>query len=319
MPDTGRPNLVVICGANASGKTRLGIEIARRHCAEIISADSRQVYRGLDIGTGKDLSEYRTGGAPVRAHLIDMVEPAEVYTLWHYQRDFYAAFRDISARGLLPVAVGGTGLYLEAILRDYQLANVPEDPQLRQALSGLGREELDARLKALDPALHERTDRTTVRRLVRAIEIAQAATRDAQPALDRPSIIPLVIAIAWPRETIRQRIRDRLDRRFAEGMLDEVRGLIERGVTHERLDQFGLEYRHISRHLRGLVGFTQMREELFTGICQLAKRQMTWFRGMERRGIAVTWVDGGEPAPALALVRHGLGTSPSAQMQRDPA
>jgi len=296
-------NLVAICGPNASGKTRLGVAVARAVDGEVISVDSRQVYRGMDIGTGKDLTEYGKGSDRVPVHLIDIVDPSETYTLWQFQRDFYRVFGEIRARGRMPVAVGGTGLYLEAVLRGYRLASGPADEALRAELAPLDREALDRRLLELDPSLYARTDRSTKRRLVRAIETAlRGREQQAQPEEPLPAIVPLVIAVKWPREELRRRIRERLERRLAGGLVEEVARLRAQGVTDERLEQIGLEYRYVARHLAGTLDRDAMREQLYTAICQFAKRQDTWFRGMERRGVPLHWVPGDHPEEALGLV-----------------
>jgi tRNA dimethylallyltransferase len=300
-------NLIAICGTTASGKTRLAIAIARRTDGEILSVDSRQVYRHMDIGTGKDLDEYTRDGERVPLHLVDIVEPAETYTLWHYQRDFYAAWRDARNRGKMPIACGGTGLYLEAVLRGYALSATPPDEAARRDLEQLSLDELLRMLASAAPAAYGRTDKANKRRVVRALEVALADRRaPAQPLIEPPEIHPLVIGVRWPREELRPRIRQRLDDRLAAGMIEEVRRLKESGIAEERLDAFGLEYRFVLRHLRGELPFDEMREQLAVAIGQFAKRQETWFRGMERRGVKVRWVDRGDVAAALEIVKREI-------------
>ena len=301
-------NLVAICGPTASGKTRIGVAVAQAIGGEIISVDSRQVYRGLDLGSGKDLSEYATPDGPVPYHLIDCADPGDIYTLWHYQRDFYRAFNEIRERGRMPVAVGGTGLYLEAVLKGYDIPNVPEDPVLRRQLMNEEKPVLENRLHQLDPARYERTDRSSKKRIVRALEVSLAGKPPDHAAVPaaRPDIRPLVIGVRSDRAVLHDRIRTRLDARFAAGMVDEVRRLLDAGVSRDRMELFGLEYRHITRHLLDSVPFTTMREELLRDIRRLAKRQQTWFRGMERRGIAVTWVANADTTAAVGTVREEL-------------
>ena len=278
------PNLVVICGTTASGKTRLGVEVASTLSGEIISVDSRQVYRGMDLGTGKDLDEYNTAQGRVPHHLIDIVEPSEIYTLYHYQRDFYRVFAEIEGRGRMPVAVGGTGLYLEAVLKYYDIPNVEENVQLRNELMLCDKEDLVVRLAALDAARCEKTDLSSKKRIVRSLEVAMSPVPQQEPRR-LPTINPLVLLIQWERSTLRARIRSRLEARLEAGMIDEVKRLIRDGLSRERLELFGLEYRAVSRHLFDKIPYGAMVDELACDIGRFAKRQETWFRGMERRGI----------------------------------
>jgi len=292
-------DLVVICGPNASGKTRLGVDLAGRCGGEIISVDSRQVYRGLDLGSGKDLEEYETPDGPIPYHLIDIADPHEVYSLWHFVEDFSHAFADIARRGQLPVAVGGTGLYLEAVLQGYEVPEVPPDEPLRRELMSRPHFELEEQLKKLDPERFRLADTTSKKRTVRALEIALA--RQAGTARIRRATAPgnpLVVGVRWDRAILRQRIERRLDQRLSEGLLEEVERLMEAGIGLARLEQLGMEYRHLGRHLAGQVSFEQMRADLLQSIGKLAKRQDTWFRGMDRRGIPVHWVEGCDPLAA---------------------
>lgn len=308
---SGEINLIAVCGPNASGKTRLGVELALLHDGEILSVDSRQVYRGMDIGTGKDLEDYDTPSGKVPYHLIDIVEPDQTYTLWQYQADFYRAFREIGERGKMPVAVGGTGLYLEAVLKHYEIPDIPENPELRRELMQLSKEELETRLRERDSELHGRTDTTNKKRIVRALEVALYGRE--HPVHwghdDPPEIRPLVIGVRWERQVLRRRIEVRLDARLEQGMVAEVRQLMDRGIEEQRLDQLGMEYRHVARFLSGKVGEGQMREDLLRDIGRLAKRQETYFRGMERRGTPVHWVDGGDAAAAVEIVEVALESS----------
>jgi len=305
MESVKRYNLIVILGPTASGKTRLAARLAARMGAELISADSRQVYRGMDIGTGKDLSEYVVDGIRVPYHLIDVAEPGHLFSVFEFQQRFYACFREITARQRMPVLVGGTGLYIESVLRGYRMPPVSEDAALRGELAGKSMEELAAILRRLNPSLHNTTDLTGRERLVRAIEIAvHAATPGPQDVIDRPGIVPLVIGIRWERAVLRERITRRLRERLGQGMIEEVQRLRDAGVSWERLDEMGLEYRYVSLYLRGELAYEEMFRTLNTRIHQFAKRQDTWFRGMERRGIPVHWIEGADEAALLDFVRN---------------
>ncbi len=298
-------NLIVILGPTASGKTRLAARLAAEIGSEVISADSRQVYRGMDIGTGKDLSEYVVDGVPVPCHLIDVAEPGHLFSVFEFQQRFYECFREISSLGRLPILVGGTGLYIESILREYRMQPVPEDASLREELAGKSMEELAAMLLHMNPALHNTTDLTGRERLVRAIEIAvHTARQGTQDVIERPDIVPLVVGIRWERAVLRERITKRLKERLGQGMIEEVQRLRDAGVSWERLDEMGLEYRYVSLYLRGELAFEEMVRTLNIRIHQFAKRQDTWFRGMERRGIAIYWIEGADVEALRALVRE---------------
>ena len=301
-------DLIAVCGPNASGKTRLGVALALHYDGEIISVDSRQVYRRMDIGTGKDLGEYRTEKGDVPYHLIDIVEPDQVYTLWQYQKDFYRVFRQIRDRGKMPIAVGGTGLYLEAVLRNYRIPDVPGDERLREALMRQPKHILETRLESSAPDLFARTDVTSKKRIVRSLEIALGRVgRSFSPEQEAPPRIhPLVIGLRWDRSVLRRRIEERLDRRLEQGLVEEVRRLLDGGLDRKRLDMFGMEYRQVARFLGGEVSFEQMRADLLRDIGRLAKRQETYFRGMERRGIPVHWIDGDHLEAASAIVEAEL-------------
>ncbi len=296
-PVTTDHNLLVILGPTATGKTRLAVAAAERLGGEIISADSRQVFRGMDVGTGKDLDEY--GGIPY--HLIDILDPGEEFSVFAFQRLFSAAFNDIVGRGRLPVLVGGTGLYLDAVLRGYRLVEVPENPALRDELARLPLEALRERLLLLAPRLHNSTDLKERDRLVRAIEIAEherSAGKDETVPL--PELRPLVFGIRFEREEVRQRITERLKARLGGGMIEEVERLLAGGVTPERLDWYGLEYRFISRYLRGELNRNDLFQKLNSAIHAFAKKQENWFRRMERDGVEIVWLDGhGDPFAEL--------------------
>jgi tRNA dimethylallyltransferase len=309
-----KPNMVVILGPTASGKTRLAVRLAKDRGGEIISADSRQVYRGMDLGTGKDLLDYTIDGVTIPFHLVDILEPMEEFHLFAYQRLFRQCFKDITARGALPVLVGGSGMYLEAVIRSYDLQEVPENADLRRELDKLEMDALAGRLQALQPRLHNKTDLLDRERLVRAIEIAEVTlVKRAQPADGMPSVNPhasgpwpLVIGVRWERVMLRRRITDRLYARLKSGMVEEVATLHQRGVSWERLYHFGLEYRYISLYLQGLMGFDDMAKTLNTRIHQFAKRQDTWFRRMERLGVVIHWIPGDDYAALRSLVEDRL-------------
>lgn len=282
-------DLITILGPTASGKTRLAARLAHDIGAEIISADSRQVYRRMDLGTGKDLADYVVDGEAVRCHLVDIAEPGYKYNVFEFQRDFLRAYEDIRSRGKAVVVCGGTGLYLESILRGYRLDPVPVNPQLREALEGKTLAELTDMLRSYKE-LHNTTDVDTARRAIRAIEIEEFRRR--HPTVERPfpALRSLTVGIDIDRETRRRRISDRLRRRLDDGMLDEVRGLLAEGIAAEDLIYYGLEYKYLTLHVTGRLPYDEMFRLLETAIHQFAKRQMTWFRGMERRGTPIFWL-----------------------------
>ena len=291
-------NLLVILGATASGKTRLGVELAERLEGEIISADSRQVYRGMDIGTGKDLHEYR--GVPY--HLIDVAPPGHEFNLFEFQRLFLDAFQEISSRGRLPLLVGGSGMYLDCVLRGYRLPFVPENLQLRLDLAPLSLEQLADRLRAANPRLHNSTDLTERARLVRAIEIAEFREPESEPW---PEMTPLTLGIRWERAVLRERISKRLKERLAAGMIEEALRLHASGTSWEQLEFYGLEYRYLSRYLRGQISSNDMFQKLNSAIHDFAKKQENWFKRMQSHGTPIHWLDGaGDPlGEALALLQ----------------
>lgn len=334
-------HLIAIVGPTASGKTALAAELAHRLDTELISADSRQVYRGLDLGTGKDLEEYGRFSPAVKYHLIDIVEPEAGFSLYQYQQACYQVLAAKSGKarlegptGIAPAAgaaiagpagardrtaevmvmAGGTGMYVEAVLRRYRIANVPEDADLRARLTGRAREELEADLRAKDPALAARTDLSSAKRIIRALEIWHAgqagAIEHSPPPVD---FTYSVFGTRVERAELRARIDARLEARLRAGMVEEVEGLLARGVTRERMQVLGMEYREISDHLAGLKTRDQMVADLRHEIHLLAKRQETWFRGMERRGVPVRWLEPGQDAAAIREIweqgRGGNGSN----------
>lgn len=300
-----RPNLLVIAGPTACGKTRLAVALAREFAGEIVSADSRQVYRALDLCAGKDLAEYRTGGPAVPVHLVDAVALSEEFSLFDFVRGFSRAFADIRARGRLPILCGGTGLYLEAVLRAFRLAEAPPDENLRAELSRLTTETLKERLRAEKPHLHNISDFGSRERMIRAIEIAVAAR--TRPALELPALAPLVLGVSLPRPARKIRIRERLRERLAAGMLDEARRLLGAGVTHQRLEELGLECRYLSRFLRGeIASAPELEERLSREIYLFSKRQEAWLRRWERAGTKIHWLEGPDVARAVAAVRQAF-------------
>ncbi|PLY10060.1 MAG: tRNA (adenosine(37)-N6)-dimethylallyltransferase MiaA [Desulfuromonas sp.] len=301
-------NLIVILGPTASGKTGLGVAAARLLGGEVVSADSRQVFRGMDLGTGKDLDEY--GETP--CHLIDIADAGDDYSVFAFQRDCYAAFEDVWRRQRMPLLVGGTGLYLEAVLQGYRMVEVPENRALRDELAGFDDEALRARLLQVRPGQHNRTDLEDRERLVRAIEVAEGSVAAEAELPPLPEVRPLVYGLRWPRELLRQRITARLRERLEQGMVDEVARLHAEGVAWPDLEFYGLEYRFVAQHLQGQLNRNDMFQKLCSAIHQFAKRQETWFRRMERRGVSICWLDGErDPLAQLHgdLLRRGVAGS----------
>jgi len=290
---------IVVLGPTASGKTRLGVALARHYAGEIISADSRQVFRGMDLGTGKDLAEY--GDIP--SHLIDLLPPGNEFSVYDFIQNAKSAVAAIRERGRLPVVVGGTGLYLDGLLRGYRLAPAPIDAVLRAELAGKSLEELQALLIDLRPQQHNRTDLEERERLLRAIEVARAEDGSRSPGADAPRLLrqPVVLGLQRPRPVLRQRIRQRLDERLQQGLITEVENLLAGGVSHAALDYYGLEYRFVARYLRGELSRAEMEEQLAIAIGQFAKRQETWFRRMERHGVKIHWLAGNDDPVSAAL------------------
>lgn len=284
-------DMLAVVGPTASGKTSLAVDVALAvPGAEIISADSRQVYRGMDIGTGKDLEEYVRGGVVVPSHLLDIVDAGEKYNLFEFQRDFLVVYDGIKERGAFPVVCGGSGLYVESVLKGYRLLPVPENPPLRASLEGKSLEELTAIL-AQYKALHNNTDTDTVKRAIRAIEIEEYYRNCPVEERSFPQINCLTVGVDVDREVRRGRITRRLHERLDKGMVDEVRGLLESGITPEQLIYYGLEYKFLTQYIIGELSYDEMVKGLEIAIHQFAKRQMTWFRGMEKRGVHIHWID----------------------------
>lgn len=302
--------MITILGPTASGKTKLAVALANAVDGEIISADSRQVYKGMDIGTGKDLADYvLPSGETVRHHLIDICEAGEKYNLFRYQEDFLKAYEYVTNRGKKPILCGGTGLYIEAVLKQYNLQRVPENKALRESLAGKSLEELTSMLEDLKQKtgsnMHNKTDVDSCKRAIRAIEIETFCLENPQKATgetkgDVGSVdsdfgesqkAPLIFGTDISRELRRKKITHRLDERLKEGMVDEIRGIMDRGVKPEDLIYYGLEYKFVTMYLTGELSYEEMRRQLEIAIHQFAKRQMTWFRGMEKRGLHIEWID----------------------------
>lgn len=287
--------MITILGPTACGKTDLAAHLAYDIDGEIISADSRQVYRGMDIGTGKDLDDYTVNGRQIPYHLIDICDPGEKYNLFRYQQDFHKAYSDIRSRGKVPVLCGGTGLYIESVLRGYSLSPVPQNPELRKSLEGSSLAELTDILVNLKEqtgsAMHNTTDVDSCQRAIRAIEIE---TYNLQTPLEKramPPVDSLVIGVSIDRDLRRERITRRLKQRLDNGMVDEIRGLLDKGVSRDDLVYYGLEYKYVTMYAVGELSYDEMFRQLEIAIHQFAKRQMTWFRGMERRGVKINWID----------------------------
>lgn len=303
MPTT---DFITILGPTASGKTGVAVKLAAEIDAEIISADSRQVYRRIDLGTGKDLEDYCIQGKNIPYHLIDIAEPGTKYNVYEYQKDFLQAYNDIRSRGKKVIVCGGTGLYLESVLRSYRLSPVPQNPELRENLSGKSLEELTHMLSQYK-TLHNTTDVDSAQRAIRAIEIAEYYKHT--PIDDRPfpTLTSYVIGIDVDRETRRQRISARLKQRLDNGMVDEVKRLLAEGIPADDLIYYGLEYKFLTLYAIGKMSYEEMFRQLEIAIHQFAKRQMTWFRGMERRGINIHWMKPEEvSATAIEAATHSI-------------
>lgn len=283
-------NLISVVGPTASGKTALAVRLAAELGGEVISADSRQIYRGMDIGTGKDLGEYSWKGRKVPCHLIDIVEAGAKYNVFEYQNDFLKVWEDCRQRGVFPVLCGGSGLYVEAVLKGYKLLAVPVDEELRASLAGLALPELAQRLAGYKK-LHNTTDVDTVKRAIRAIEIEEYYLTHPYEEKDFPELRPLIVGVDVSREVRRERITARLHARLQEGMVEEVKRLLDSGIKPEDLIYYGLEYKYLTLYLTGELGYEEMVEKLNVAIHQFAKRQMTWFRKMERDGSDIHWLD----------------------------
>ena len=282
--------LITIIGPTASGKTPFAVELANKVGGEIISGDSRQIYRLMDIGTGKDLNEYTIGNKQIKHHLIDIREPGDKYTLFDFQKDFHLAYQDILSRHKTPILCGGTGLYIESILKGYELKKVQQNEALRASLQHKSLDELTAILAEYKD-LHNTTDIDTKQRALRAIEIAAFQQEKKPSAHSFKPIESLIIGLSIDRDSRRNKISSRLKARIDEGMIDEVRNILSLGIAPEDLIYYGLEYKFVTLHVIGQITFKEMFEQLEIAIHQFAKRQMTWFRGMERRDIKINWID----------------------------
>ncbi|MEG1586917.1 MAG: tRNA (adenosine(37)-N6)-dimethylallyltransferase MiaA [Bacteroidales bacterium] len=282
--------LVTIIGPTASGKTSFAVALAYALDSEIISADSRQIYRGMDLGTGKDIEEYELNGKKIPYHLIDIRDAGYKYNVYEFQHDFMEAYSQIKERGKLPVLCGGTGMYVESVLRGYKLVSVPENPELRARLAAKSLSELAEILRGYK-VLHNTTDIDTAKRAIREIEIQEYYNHCSPEETKLPAIQSLLIGVDIDRELRRKKISTRLKKRFEEGMLDEVKGLLDSGIAPDDLIYYGLEYKYMTLYLTGALSYDEMYSQLEIAIHQFAKRQMTWFRGMERRGFHIHWLD----------------------------
>ncbi|HPI70922.1 MAG TPA: tRNA (adenosine(37)-N6)-dimethylallyltransferase MiaA [Tenuifilaceae bacterium] len=294
IPNPKGYNLITILGPTAGGKTAVAANLAFAIGGEVISGDSRQVYRGMDLGTGKDLHDYTVNGKQVPYHLIDIVDAGYQLNVYEYQQHFVEAFNDISGRGAFPILCGGSGMYIEAAIKGYKLIAVPENPELRGKLASLEMHELEEMLKSYKQ-LHNQTDTVNRKRLVRAIEIEEYYARVGEGEHSYPRLQNIIFGIAFPRHQQRERITQRLKQRLDEGMVDEVKSLLDKGIKPPELIYYGLEYKWITRFLMGEIGYHEMFTGLNTAIHQFGKRQMTWFRKMERSGIPIHWIDGNIP------------------------
>lgn len=302
--------MITILGPTASGKTAVAARLAHDIGGEILSADSRQVYRGMDIGTGKDLEDYVVEGQLVPYHLIDIVDAGTKYNLFQYQQDFTVAYNDICSRGVTPVLCGGTGLYIEAVLKGYALSPVPQNPELRQSLEGKTLPELTALLEDLKKkagsVMHNVTDVDSCQRAIRAIEIETYNLEHATELRTMSPIDSVIVGLSVDRDYRRKKISDRLARRLDGGMVDEIRGLLQRGIPPEDLTYYGLEYKYVTEYAIGKLSYKEMFRQLEIAIHQFAKRQMTWFRGMERRGLTIHWIDAQQPIDSILADIKGL-------------
>ena len=291
--------LLTILGPTASGKTDLATHVAYKIGGEIISADSRQVYRGMDIGTGKDLGDYVVNGHKIPYHLIDICEAGTKYNLFQYQEDFLKAYLDIQERGVQPILCGGTGLYIESVLKGYHLSPVPQNPDLRKALEGKSLEELTAMLAELKRKtgsnMHNTTDVDSCQRAIRAIEIETYNLEHPTENREFPTIESVIVGVDINRDARRKKISDRLRKRLDNGMVEEIRGILDKGVKADDLIYYGLEYKYVTEYIIGKLSYKEMVRQLEIAIHQFAKRQMTWFRGMERRGATIHWIDASLP------------------------
>ena len=293
-------NLITILGPTAVGKTRLSAQLANNFNGEIISADSRQVYRGMDIGTGKDLNDYLIDGIKIPYHLIDVIEPSDEFNLFLFNKLFYQAFEYVNSHQKIPFLVGGTGLYLHSILKKYNLPEADFSKTRTEELDKLSIEVLTVLLKKINPALHNSTDLIIKKRIIKAIIIAETNNNElSQPQME---INSLVIGVKFEREEIKKRITERLKTRLQNGMIDEVKHLLNDGISYERLNLFGLEYKYIGKYLSGELKYDEMFQSLNSSIHNFAKRQMTWLRKMNREGIDINWIEGADCDAAKQII-----------------
>ncbi|NLD91315.1 MAG: tRNA (adenosine(37)-N6)-dimethylallyltransferase MiaA [Fibrobacter sp.] len=296
--------LVVVCGPTASGKTSLAVAIAKRIGGEIISADSRQVYRGMDIGTGKDLNEYHGDSFAIPYHLIDICDPETIYTLHNYIDDFYAVYDSLKKRNVYGILTGGTGLYIEAVLKGYDLPSIPEDADFRNRFREQEKDLLAHELEKCAPDLYKKTDLNSKKRIIRALEIAHYRSHITTVPKTRPKIDSVIMCTMWERKQLWERIDKRLANRLNAGMIDEVQRILDSGITRERFSMFGMEYKFIAQFIDKEVSYNEMVDKLKIAIHQLSKRQETWFRGMERRGCSVHWVENARYDVAMKILRN---------------
>lgn len=289
-----KPDLVCVIGHTAGGKTAFAAALAEKTGAEIISADSRQVYRRMDLGTGKDFQDYVVNGKKILHHLIDIVDPGYEYNVFEFQKDFLKAYNEIKNRNHLAVMCGGTGMYIEAVLKAYKLINVPPDPELRKSLDSMTREQLIEKLSSYRN-LHNTTDTENRKRLLRAIEIEEYYNKHELAETVFPKLKYVLLGIKYDRESRRNRITQRLKERLSAGMVEETEDLLKSGIPENKLIYYGLEYKYLTLYIQGELSYEEMFNKLNTAIHQFAKRQMTWFRKMEREGFKIHWMDGHEP------------------------
>lgn len=302
-------NLITILGPTAGGKTAVAANLAYRIGGEIISGDSRQVYRKMDLGTGKDIDDYTVNGKAIPYHLIDIFEPGYKFNVYEFQSHFVNAFNDVQSRKAMPILCGGSGLYIEAAIRGYRLIEVPENTTLRAELATKSHAELEQMLASMKK-LHNHTDTDTRKRLVRAIEIEHHYANTPAKDFEYPDLKNIIFGVKFPRLQQRERITQRLRQRLTEGMIDEVKGILDNGVSPESLIYYGLEYKWITMHVLGKISYNEMFNGLNTAIHQFAKRQMTWFRRMERNGLTIHWIDGNfSMDQKLELIFHTLNTT----------
>ena len=311
MPEVRHHPLIVILGPTASGKTLLAAKLALSCRGEIISADSRQVYKEMDLGTGKDYADFRIGNNTISYHLIDIASPGEKYNVFEYQKDFWRIYPEILSRNKMPILCGGSGLYIDAVIHDYKLVQVPINQELRKNLDGKNMDELSSVLGDLKK-LHNKSDLTERKRLIRAIEIAQYENEHGQPPKQEIALKTMIFGLQSDVSIRRKKITDRLKARLNAGMVDEVKALLEKGITSEQLIYYGLEYKFITQYLTGLIKYEEMVSLLNIAIHQFAKRQMTWFRKMEKEGTNIFWLDATQPSEKnVEIIISQLKNNPS--------